>query len=121
MTIIAYESYESELTVNSAAFTEVISKAFTTTQDNQEYIINVYCEATSTSTNRVMSIRVMLDGVEGARDDYMVPTAGLPHAFAAFRTANINAGLHALSLEVKSTNASDTITVRRIRVYVMKH
>ena len=120
MTIITYQDYEDNQIFSSASFVEVISKSFDVNRDG-EYIINVYCEATTSNPASIVSLRVLLNTVEGARDDFSIPAANLPHAFSTFRTAHVTSGTHYLSLEIKSSNAADTLTVRRIRVYVMKH
>lgn len=122
MTIIESSvlSHEGNLTFQSAVFVQVISQAFNIDQ-NGDFIVNVYCEATSTTTARPVSLRVLLNGVEGARDDFQVPTAGVPHAFSTFRALSLVAGAYTLSLECKSTNAGDTVTVNRIRMYAMRH
>lgn len=122
MTIIesSIVSHEGNLTFQSTVFVQVASQQFTL-EDDGDFIVNVYCEATSTNTNRPVSLRVLLDAVEGARDDFTVPIAGVPHAFSTFRNIHLLAGIHTLSLETKSTNVADTITVNRIRVYAMKH
>lgn len=121
MTIIDYLSDESERTVQGIVFTEVANRQFGIDHDGGSYIVFAYCEIACNNRNSIISAQVTLNGIEGALDEFKAADSGKYHAFAPMRLVNLNIGTYILALKMKSSNATDIITVRRIRVFVMKH
>ena len=122
MTIITAKKNNTDFTINSTTWTEVISDTWTQNKDTtEEYIIFIYAEFTISDKNEDAQIRVMTDGVEEAISIYTPTVASQFTSFSTIIMQSAELGIHTIAIQGRGTNAADTVTVRRKRMVVMKH
>ena len=120
MTIMDYYVSDGEQTRQGTSWQEAASRQFGINNDGGNYLVFVTAEYTNNTANRTTSLHVTLNGAEGILDEVTV-AAGKYRCFSSFYPYQLNIGTYILALAVKSSNAADTITVRRMRLFVLKH
>ena len=120
MTVIFYESVESEQNFNTTTWVDVATKAGFL--NDQPHWLWVFCEYGGTLTNREIEIRVTVNDVERAYDHHTPEKSNGYKSFTAFGQINPPAPdtLYTVKLQVQGENTAQTINVRRIRLMVMQ-
>jgi len=120
MTIITVLGSDADSVVANTNWTEVASSEFTI-DGTSEFVIFISCEFTNAATNRIAGVRILLDGVERAFTHGTPVVANEFMVFAPILVETINAGLHTLTIEARTSNIASATTIRRKRLVVMKH
>lgn len=119
MTIIAVNQAEFVQTTTAITFVEILSKTFTLERDGNNYRLLLSAEFTVNNKNDKAFLQITLDSVEIDIDCYKPDVANDPHKFATMILAQLDSGLHTLSINAKSTSGN-TVSVRRVRLSVDK-
>ena len=80
------------------------------------YLVLLFCEARTSSANKQMQVRVQIDAVDAALLDVYPPLANLWLPVSGFKPVALAAGVHAVTLDWRSTSAAFTASVRKARL-----
>jgi len=120
MTIMFYDSAESDQYVTSETWTEVVSKTGALRGGTQNYIF-LYAEYGGSATNREVGLRALVDGTERGFDHHLPSLTNQPKAFSVFGMLQPSVdGDHTISLEARALGSPQTVLIRRIRLMVMQ-
>jgi len=120
MTIMATFKADGDSVVSTTTWTSVGSKDFTLNYDNS-FVIFISAEYSTSNKNNIAGIRVLLDGVEKSFSHRSPAVADQFMTYTTILIEDMVSGLHNLTLEARTANASYPVTVRRKRMVVMQH
>ena len=121
MTVIFYNSDESEEEISSTNWTQIASITDNISEDDSKHMLWVNCEYAGINVGEIVGVRVLIDGIERAIDHFSPVLTGQFRTFSPFGMITFSAGLHIVTLEARCVNSSQTIKVRRKRLLVMKY
>ena len=122
MTVIDWSTSETEQIVQSATWLKVASRLYALDHlEVRDFMLHAYCEYTTSNKNSLVEARITLNNDEKAYDSFQPSTGGTYRSFSAMGLLSLAVGTYDLALEVKSENANDDISVRRIRLLVIQH
>ena len=120
MTVIFYDSNESEQHFNTTAWVDAASKSgFLRAQPHWLWL---YCEYGGTLTNREVEVRITVNDVERAYDYHTPGKVNGYKNFSSFGqiTPVVEDTEYTIRLQVKGENTAQTVNIRRIRLMVMQ-
>lgn len=119
MTIMFYNAAEGVQSNLGDAWFEAASQAGTLSEG--QHFIWVYAEYGGTQTNRTVHVRVLVDGAERGYDSHTPEASGEYKAFSVFGMLDVTVEAeHTISLEIRGGHSAQTVSVRRIRLTIMK-
>jgi hypothetical protein len=122
MTVMFYDSAEAEQSTSSQTWTQVASKTGNLLPTRN--FLHLYAEYGGSATNRIVGIRVLVDGQERGIDSHTPELSAVTGGWKAYpyldQIQPLTEGQHTISLEVRTVGTGQTVFVRRIRLMVFQ-
>jgi hypothetical protein len=119
MTVMIYEAVESADNNVGDTWYEVVSKSGNLSVG--EHFIWIHAEYGGILTDQTAEIRVLVDAVERGYDHFIPDISARYRSYTFFGLLDVTVdGSHTVSVEIKGGSATQTVSIRRRRLMVMK-